>query len=150
MGWCCEGSRSRPVQSSMGSATWRGDGSSRSSQASGQIWRNERCAYIDIGAPLVLTPHVAGASVAQNAAHHEQWCNALSANFLCVFVLDRFGDFVSDQVCGCPRSSRVYDANLPKLRLLLLYEKQYHKRLRRCCYTCQDARSSTFIPFCYK
>ncbi|THH06208.1 hypothetical protein EW145_g4240 [Phellinidium pouzarii] len=40
----------------------------------------------------------AGASTSDNAINHEQWCNALAANFLCVFVLDRFGDFVSDQV----------------------------------------------------
>lgn len=41
---------------------------------------------------------VAGASTSENATSHEQWCNAISAKFLCVFVLDRFGDFVSDQV----------------------------------------------------
>lgn len=29
---------------------------------------------------------------------HEKWCNDLSAKLLCVLVLDRFGDFVSDQV----------------------------------------------------
>ena len=29
---------------------------------------------------------------------HERWCNDLAVKFLCVFVLDRFGDFVSDQV----------------------------------------------------
>ncbi|KAF5372870.1 hypothetical protein D9758_001613 [Tetrapyrgos nigripes] len=34
----------------------------------------------------------------QNQIAHEKWCNDLSAQLLCVFVLDRFGDFVSDQV----------------------------------------------------
>ncbi|KAF9049234.1 SNF2 superfamily chromatin remodeling protein [Hymenopellis radicata] len=34
----------------------------------------------------------------ENEIAHEKWCNDLSAKFLCVFVLDRFGDFVSDQV----------------------------------------------------
>ena len=34
----------------------------------------------------------------ENELAHEKWCNDLSAKFLCVFVLDRFGDFVSDQV----------------------------------------------------
>lgn len=38
------------------------------------------------------------ASVEENEYAHERWCNDLAANFLCVFVLDRFGDFVSDQV----------------------------------------------------
>lgn len=34
----------------------------------------------------------------ENERTHEKWCNDLAAKFLCVFVLDRFGDFVSDQV----------------------------------------------------
>jgi hypothetical protein len=34
----------------------------------------------------------------ENERAHEKWCNDLAAKFLCVFVLDRFGDFVSDQV----------------------------------------------------
>jgi hypothetical protein len=38
------------------------------------------------------------ASWEENQLAHERWCNDLAANFLCVFVLDRFGDFVSDQV----------------------------------------------------
>ena len=33
-----------------------------------------------------------------NELAHEKWCNDLSAQLLCVLVLDRFGDFVSDQV----------------------------------------------------
>jgi TATA-binding protein-associated factor len=39
-----------------------------------------------------------GASMEENLLAHERWCNDLAAKFLCVFVLDRFGDFVSDQV----------------------------------------------------
>jgi TATA-binding protein-associated factor len=35
----------------------------------------------------------------ENEINHERWCNDLAAKFLCVFVLDRFGDFVTDQVC---------------------------------------------------
>ncbi|KAF9068722.1 SNF2 superfamily chromatin remodeling protein [Rhodocollybia butyracea] len=34
----------------------------------------------------------------ENLMAHEKWCNDLSAKLLCVLVLDRFGDFVSDQV----------------------------------------------------
>ena len=34
----------------------------------------------------------------ENEIAHERWCNDLAVKFLCVFVLDRFGDFVSDQV----------------------------------------------------
>lgn len=41
----------------------------------------------------------AGKTHAENLIGHEQWCNGLAAQLLCVFVLDRFGDFVSDQVC---------------------------------------------------
>lgn len=47
----------------------------------------------------------AGASGAENAQAHEKWCNDLSAKFLCVFVLDRFGDFVSDQVVAPVRET---------------------------------------------
>ncbi|KAK0210306.1 SNF2 superfamily chromatin remodeling protein [Desarmillaria ectypa] len=41
----------------------------------------------------------------ENKIAHEKWCNALSAKFLCVFVLDRFGDFVSDQVIAPVRET---------------------------------------------
>jgi TATA-binding protein-associated factor len=34
----------------------------------------------------------------ENYADHEHWCNDIAAKLLCVLVLDRFGDFVSDQV----------------------------------------------------
>lgn len=34
----------------------------------------------------------------ENLVAHEKWCNDLAVKFLCIFVLDRFGDFVSDQV----------------------------------------------------
>ncbi|KAG7086556.1 hypothetical protein E1B28_002505 [Marasmius oreades] len=39
-----------------------------------------------------------GLTAVENEITHEKWCNDLSAKFLCVLVLDRFGDFVSDQV----------------------------------------------------
>ncbi|KAJ7090312.1 SNF2 superfamily chromatin remodeling protein [Mycena belliarum] len=41
----------------------------------------------------------------ENAALHEKWCNDLAAKCLCVFVLDRFGDFVSDQVVAPVRET---------------------------------------------
>ncbi|TDL27615.1 SNF2 chromatin remodeling protein [Rickenella mellea] len=47
----------------------------------------------------------AGASSAVNQNNHEAWCNALAAKCLCVFVLDRFGDFVSDQVVAPVRET---------------------------------------------
>ena len=43
--------------------------------------------------------HPAGLSKEENDYLHEKWCNDLAAKFLCIFVLDRFGDFVADQVC---------------------------------------------------
>ncbi|KAF8894499.1 SNF2 chromatin remodeling protein [Infundibulicybe gibba] len=45
------------------------------------------------------------ASDGENQAAHERWCNDLAAKFLCVFVLDRFGDFVSDQVVAPVRET---------------------------------------------
>ena len=36
---------------------------------------------------------------------HERWCNDLAVKFLCIFVLDRFGDFVSDQVVAPVRET---------------------------------------------
>ncbi|KAJ6488548.1 SNF2 superfamily chromatin remodeling protein [Mycena vitilis] len=47
----------------------------------------------------------ADAPPAENAVLHEKWCNDLSAKCLCVFVLDRFGDFVSDQVVAPVRET---------------------------------------------
>lgn len=51
--------------------------------------------------------HVAavGASLAENDECHERWCNSLAAKLLCVFILDRFGDFVSDQVVAPVRET---------------------------------------------
>ncbi|KAJ7771662.1 SNF2 superfamily chromatin remodeling protein [Mycena metata] len=46
-----------------------------------------------------------GVPPSENAALHEKWCNDLSAKCLCVFVLDRFGDFVSDQVVAPVRET---------------------------------------------
>ncbi|KAH0584000.1 hypothetical protein H2248_009577 [Termitomyces sp. 'cryptogamus'] len=46
-----------------------------------------------------------GASPLANEYAHERWCNDLAANLLCVFVLDRFGDFVSDQVVAPVRET---------------------------------------------
>ncbi|KAF8654075.1 hypothetical protein AX16_003608 [Volvariella volvacea WC 439] len=45
------------------------------------------------------------ASIHENELAHEKWCNDLAAKFLCVFVLDRFGDFVSDQVVAPVRET---------------------------------------------
>ncbi|TFK29824.1 hypothetical protein FA15DRAFT_690571 [Coprinopsis marcescibilis] len=44
-------------------------------------------------------------SIEDNELAHEKWCNDLSAQFLCVLVLDRFGDFVSDQVIAPVRET---------------------------------------------
>ncbi|KAF5386822.1 hypothetical protein D9615_001620 [Tricholomella constricta] len=45
------------------------------------------------------------ASFHANEYAHERWCNDLAANLLCLFVLDRFGDFVSDQVVAPVRET---------------------------------------------
>ncbi|KAI0654791.1 SNF2 chromatin remodeling protein [Cubamyces menziesii] len=41
----------------------------------------------------------------ENLVAHEKWCNDLAVRFLCIFVLDRFGDFVSDQVVAPVRET---------------------------------------------
>ncbi|KAG5646696.1 hypothetical protein DXG03_002686 [Asterophora parasitica] len=46
-----------------------------------------------------------GTSPQANEHAHERWCNDLAANLLCLFVLDRFGDFVSDQVVAPVRET---------------------------------------------
>ncbi|KAH9180252.1 hypothetical protein EDB89DRAFT_1900197 [Lactarius sanguifluus] len=46
-----------------------------------------------------------GASLVGNSDSHERWCNGLAAKLLCVFILDRFGDFVSDQVVAPVRET---------------------------------------------
>ncbi|KAF8558525.1 hypothetical protein OG21DRAFT_1504270 [Imleria badia] len=46
-----------------------------------------------------------GVSSIENTRAHEEWCNHLAAKLLCVFVLDRFGDFVSDQVVAPVRET---------------------------------------------
>ncbi|KAI0261043.1 SNF2 chromatin remodeling protein [Gloeopeniophorella convolvens] len=47
----------------------------------------------------------AGTSTTENDDGHERWCNALAAKLLCIFILDRFGDFVSDQVVAPVRET---------------------------------------------
>ena len=59
----------------------------------------------------LLIYHVAGLPWEDNEVVHERWCNDLAAKFLCVFVIDRFGDFVSDQVClSIPSGYLIADA----------------------------------------
>ncbi|KAI0078954.1 SNF2 chromatin remodeling protein [Panus rudis PR-1116 ss-1] len=41
----------------------------------------------------------------ENEIAHEKWCNDLAVKLLCIFVLDRFGDFVSDQVVAPVRET---------------------------------------------
>lgn len=52
------------------------------------------------------TARLAGLKREENAITHERWCNHLAAKLLCVFCLDRFGDYVSDQVCAPCKSEK--------------------------------------------
>jgi hypothetical protein len=61
---------------------------------------------LDSERPTLIPYFLDDASVEENELAHEKWCNDLAAKFLCVFVLDRFGDFVSDQVY--PQSEESY------------------------------------------
>ena len=67
-----------------------------------------------------------GVSHATNSVLHENWCNQLAAKLLCIFVLDRFGDFVSDQVSAI---ARYIQGKIIKLvhRLLRPFEKRFPK-----------------------
>ena len=47
---------------------------------------------------IASQPAPDGQTVEENDITHERWCNNLAAKLLCVSVLDRFGDFISDQV----------------------------------------------------
>ncbi|KAF8334134.1 uncharacterized protein EI90DRAFT_3051180 [Cantharellus anzutake] len=47
----------------------------------------------------------ANTSSQDNLVLHEKWCNNLASKFLCLFVLDRFSDFVSDQVVAPVRET---------------------------------------------
>ena len=47
---------------------------------------------------LVLINFADDLSALENEIAHEKWCNDLAAQLLCIFVLDRFSDFITDQV----------------------------------------------------
>ncbi|GAA6002172.1 hypothetical protein JCM10207_003108 [Rhodosporidiobolus poonsookiae] len=46
-----------------------------------------------------------GLTVEANEARHRSWCEDLATKLLCVFALDRFGDYVSDQVIAPVRET---------------------------------------------
>lgn len=48
-------------------------------------------------------PTLDGQTAEENDFAHERWCNHLAVKLLCVSVLDRFGDFISDQVIQTPQ-----------------------------------------------
>ncbi|KAG0207805.1 TATA-binding protein-associated factor mot1 [Mortierella sp. GBA30] len=48
---------------------------------------------------------IVGCSKAENDARHNEWLEDLAIRLLCVFSLDRFGDFVSDQVVAPVRET---------------------------------------------
>ena len=67
--------------------------------------RNERLAVNPSDSASVLTDRPDETPWEENQIAHERWCNHLAAQFLCVFVLDRFSDFVSDQVTAPVRET---------------------------------------------
>jgi len=52
---------------------------------------------------IIPQPALDGQTTEENDIAHERWCNHLAAKLLCVSVLDRFGDFISDQVIRTPQ-----------------------------------------------
>ena len=49
--------------------------------------------------------YIAGDTQDDNDWNHERWCNALAAKLLCLFVLDRFNDFSTDQAVAPVRET---------------------------------------------
>jgi hypothetical protein len=105
VGWPSQNSGNRSVQSGLGSSTWSRHGSPRASQNAGEIQWHERFDHSFGSAYSGIYFAKVGASLAENDEGHERWCNALAAKLLCVFILDRFGDFVSDQVVAPVRET---------------------------------------------
>ncbi|KZO97896.1 SNF2 superfamily chromatin remodeling protein [Calocera viscosa TUFC12733] len=60
----------------------------------------------------------------QNAYEHERWCNDIAAKLLCVFALDRFGDFVSDSAVAPVRETA--SQSLASLLLHMPLRSVYH------------------------
>ena len=71
--------------------------STRTPQAPGKVWRYERY-VLSLTVRTIPQFFPDGQTAEENNLAHERWCNNLAAKLLCVSVLDRFGDFVSDQV----------------------------------------------------
>ncbi|KAK4058278.1 TATA-binding protein-associated factor mot1 [Microbotryomycetes sp. JL221] len=61
---------------------------------------------------------LAGVAHEENQARHTAWCEDLAARLLCVFALDRFGDYLSDQVVAPVRetASQALATLLPVMR----------------------------------
>jgi hypothetical protein len=102
--------------------------------------------------PLYPRNHLAHGSTddisgEDNEFVHERWCNDLASQILCIFVLDRFGDFVSDQVGSLHTHT---DHPTDMFRWLLLLEKLYRKRWRLYLFTCPDVLYTTLITFSCK
>jgi len=60
----------------------------------------------------------------QNLYEHERWCNDLAAKVLCIFALDRFGDFVSDSAVAPVRETA--SQSLASLLLHMPLRSVYH------------------------
>ncbi|KAK4703463.1 TATA-binding protein-associated factor, partial [Phenoliferia sp. Uapishka_3] len=48
---------------------------------------------------------IAGLTLSDNAERYRLWCEDLATKLLCVFALDRFGDYISDQVVAPVRET---------------------------------------------
>ena len=86
-------------QTEMGNSSWSSARIEGDSQiTSGRRWPIR---FVQPGfcSAVVLTfVRTAGATLAANETAHKNWCDDLATKLLCVFALDRFGDYVSDQV----------------------------------------------------
>ncbi|GAA5884682.1 hypothetical protein JCM6882_005348 [Rhodosporidiobolus microsporus] len=67
-----------------------------------------------------------GLTLGANEARHQAWCEDLATKLLCVFALDRFGDYVSDQVIAPVReiASQALAVLLPHMPLSSAAEVQ--------------------------
>ncbi|CAB4491398.1 unnamed protein product [Rhizophagus irregularis] len=88
---------------------------------------------------------VVGLTKAENEARHNKWLDDIAIRLLCVFALDRFGDFVSDQVVAPVR-----ETCSQTMGALLRYMspegvENVHKVLLRMIYQTDLINSSTSI-----
>lgn len=142
VGWFGKNPRSRSFQSIMAGSARGSNGAPRTAQSAGSLRRHGRWVSLEPreSGPLKFFL-VDNLSPEENAVEHERWCNDLSVKLLCIFVLDRFGDFVSDQV-GFTHRRSLYNTD-DHVRSSRQFVRRSRKPLHPCFCICLAARCTT-------